>query len=150
MNRCGLTSLMLLTCSLWAQTPATPTTAVLLPGLGDLHHPVSTKNPQAQQFFDQGLRLIYAFNHDAAEQSFRRAAALDPQLAMAWWGVAVAVGPNYNLPVDAEREKTAVNAVRKAESLGANAPQIEKDYIAAVAKRYSSDAQPNYHQLDIN
>ena len=52
-------------------------------GLGDLHHPVSTKNPQAQQFFDQGLRLIYAFNHDEAARSFHRAAELDPKLAMA-------------------------------------------------------------------
>jgi len=59
---------------------------VLMSGLGNLHHPVSTKNAEAQQFFDQGLRLIYAFNHDEAARSFQRAAELDPQLAMAWWG----------------------------------------------------------------
>jgi hypothetical protein len=66
----------------------------LVSGLGDLHHPVSTHNPQAQQFFDQGLRFIYAFNHDEAARSFRRATELDPKLAIAYWGVAEAVGPN--------------------------------------------------------
>jgi hypothetical protein len=58
----------------------------LVSGLGDLHHPVSTKNAQAQQFFDQGLRFIYAFNHDEAGRSFQHAAELDPKLAMAFWG----------------------------------------------------------------
>ena len=65
----------------------------LVTGLGDLHHPVSTKNAQAQQFFDQGLRFIYAFNHDEAARSFQHAAELDPKLAMAYWGVAEAVFP---------------------------------------------------------
>ena len=72
-------------------------------GLGDLHHPVSTKNPQAQEFFDQGLRFIFAFNHDEAARSFQHAAELDPKLAMAFWGVAEAVGPNYNDPADPDR-----------------------------------------------
>jgi hypothetical protein len=62
---------------------AKPKPAMLMQGLGDLHHPVSTPNPQAQQFFDQGLRLIYAFNHDEAAHSFQHAAELDPKLAMA-------------------------------------------------------------------
>jgi len=122
---------------------------VLISGLGEQHHPVSTKNVEAQQFFDQGLRLIYAFNHDEAARSFHRAAELDPQLAIAWWGVALAVGPNYNLPVDAEHEKIAVDAVNKAVVLCANAPQIEKDYIQALAKRFSSDANPDYQQLNV-
>src|SRR5678809_743131 len=72
--------------------------AVLLEGLSKHHHPVSTKNADAQAFFDQGLRLIYAFNHDEAARSFQRAADLDPKLAMAYWGIAEAVGPNYNDP----------------------------------------------------
>jgi tetratricopeptide (TPR) repeat protein len=118
-------------------------------GLGSLRHPVSTRNPEAQQFFDQGLRLVYAFNHDEAARSFRRAAELDSNLAMAWWGLALAVGPNYNLPVDAEHEKIASDSVAKAIALSASAPQIEKDYIQAIAKRYSNDARPDYHQLDI-
>src|SRR4249919_1122083 len=82
---------------------AQPKPATLMSGLGDLHHPVSTKNPQAQQFFDQGLRLIYAFNHDEAARSFKRATELDPKLAIAYWGVAEAVGPNYNDPASDER-----------------------------------------------
>src|SRR6266478_9152103 len=79
----------------------------LVTGLGDLHHPVSTNNPQAQQFFDQGLRFIYAFNHVEAARSFQRAAELDHTLAMAHWGIAEAVGPNYNDPGDDARWKQA-------------------------------------------
>jgi tetratricopeptide (TPR) repeat protein len=117
-------------------------------GLSNRHHPVSTQNAEAQQFFDQGLRLVFAFNHDEAARSFHRSAELDPNLAMAWWGVALAVGPNYNLPVDPEHEKLAVDAIEKARSLRASAPQIEKDYIAAMAKRFSSDPHVDFHQLD--
>jgi hypothetical protein len=61
--------------------------ATLMSGLGDLHHPVSTSNPEAQKFFDQGMRLIYAFNHEEAAGSFERAAELDPNMAMAYWGL---------------------------------------------------------------
>jgi hypothetical protein len=150
MTRYVMTALLLAAYCASAQGPENRTTAVLLPGLGDLHHPVSTKNAEAQQFFDQGMRLMYAFNHDEAARSFRHAAELDPQLAMAWWGVAIAVGPNYNLPVDAEREKIAVDAVNKAQALAAKAPQVEQDYILAVAKRYSNDPKPDYHKLDVD
>src|ERR1700737_4392590 len=97
----------------------------LMPGLGDVHHPVSTKNPQAQQFFDQGLKLVYGFNHDEARRSFQRAAELDPKLAMAWWGVALTLGPNYNLPVDPEREKAGYEAVQRALSVQENASDPE-------------------------
>src|SRR6266851_4214626 len=76
--------------------PAKAKSATLMTGYGTWHHPVSTKNAQAQAFFDQGLRLIYSFNHDEAARSFHRAAELDPKLAMAYWGIAEAVGPNYN------------------------------------------------------
>ncbi|HLY41496.1 MAG TPA: hypothetical protein VKR52_09785 [Terracidiphilus sp.] len=132
-----------------AQTPVDAKPVSLIAGLSDLHHPVSTRNAEAQQFFDQGLRLVYAFNHEEAARAFRHAAELDPALAMAWWGVALAVGPNYNLPVDPEREKMAVEAIEKAKSLSAAAPQVEKDYIDALAKRFSADANPNFHELDI-
>jgi tetratricopeptide (TPR) repeat protein len=132
----------------WTLNAAEPKPVALIPGLSSLHHPVSTSDPGAQQFFDQGLRLVYAFNHEEAARSFRHAAELDPHLAMAWWGVALAVGPNYNLPVDPEHEKIAVDAVDRAKALSGGAPQIEKDYIAAIAKRFSADKQPDYHQLD--
>ena len=140
-------AVLLAACAGWAQSPAAPKPVALMAGLSSLHHPVSTHNPEAQQFFDQGLRLVYAFNHEEAARSFQRAAELDPQLGMAWWGVALAIGPNYNLDVDAERERMAFDAVDKAKALSGDAPQIEKDYIEAMAKRFSHDAQPIYHQL---
>jgi tetratricopeptide (TPR) repeat protein len=111
----------------------------LVSGLGDLHHPVSTKNPQAQQFFDQGLRFIYAFNHDEAARSFQHAAELDPKLAMAYWGVAEAVGPNYNDPADPDRDMQAHGAVEKAVELSAVASPSDQAYIQAMAKRFPED-----------
>ncbi len=111
----------------------------LVTGLGDLHHPVSTKNAQAQQFFDQGLRFIYAFNHDEAARSFRHAAELDSKMAMAYWGVAEAVGPNYNDPADPDRYKQAHEAVEKAVDLSANASPSDQAYIQALAKRFPAD-----------
>jgi tetratricopeptide (TPR) repeat protein len=112
---------------------------VLVTGLGDLHHPVSTKNQQAQQFFDQGLRYIYAFNHDEAARSFEHAAELDPKLAMAYWGVAEAVGPNYNDPADPERYKHAHEAVQSALDLSEAASKSDQAYIQALVKRFPVD-----------
>src|ERR1700756_4706622 len=112
----------------------------LVTGLGDLHHPVSTKKAEAQQFFDQGLRFIYAFNHDEAARSFQHAADLDPKLAIAYWGVAEAVGPNYNDPADNGRFQKAHQAIQKAVDLSANASPSEKAYIQAMAKRFPADA----------
>jgi tetratricopeptide (TPR) repeat protein len=113
--------------------------ATLMSGLGDLHHPVSTSNPEAQKFFDQGMRLIYAFNHEEAAGSFERAAELDPKMAMAYWGLAEAVGPNYNDPADPDRYKKAHEAIATAEKLAANASPSEKAYIAAMALRFLAD-----------
>jgi len=111
----------------------------LVSGLGDLHHPVSTHNLEAQKFFDQGLRFIYAFNHDEAARSFQHAAELDPKLAMAYWGVAEAVGPNYNDPADPDRYKKAHDAIQKAVDLSAGASASEQAYIQAMAKRFPAD-----------
>jgi len=113
----------------------------LVAGIGDAHHPVSTHNPQAQQFFDQGLRFIYDFNHDEAARSFQHAAELDPQLAMAYWGVAEAVGPNYNDPADPERYKRAHDAVEKAMGLSTSASESDQAYIQAMAKRFPADSK---------
>jgi len=121
-----------------AHSPASKP-ATLMTGMGKLHHPVSTKNVQAQQFFDQGLRLIYAFHHDEAARSFQRAAELDPKLAMAYWGVAEAVGPNYNDPASDHRFKAAHQAIQKARDLSVSAPANEQAYIAAMAKRLPED-----------
>src|SRR5271167_29458 len=113
--------------------------ATLMSGVGNVHHLVSTGNPEAQQFFDQGLRLIYAFNHDEAARSFQRAAELDPKLAMAYWGIAEAVGPNYNDPASEDRFKQAHEAIQKAADLSGNASDAERGYISAMAKRFPAD-----------
>ena len=129
-----------------AQNHSMPTSdrpVTLMSGLGNLHHTVSTSNPDAQKFFDQGLRLIYAFNHDEAARSFRHAAELDPKLAIAWWGVAEAVGPNYNDPASDDRFKQAHDAIQKAVDLSANASPVEKAYIEAMAKRFPPEPNPD-------
>jgi tetratricopeptide (TPR) repeat protein len=119
--------------------PAKTKSATLMTGYGNWHHPVSTKNAQAQAFFDQGLRQIYAFNHDEAARSFHRAAELDPKLAMAYWGVAEAVGPNYNDPASEDRFVQAHAAIAKAVELSADASESDKAYIAALGKRFPAD-----------
>src|SRR5215216_5853792 len=121
--------------------------ASLMSDLGKHNHPVSTRNSEAQRFFNQGITLVYAFNHDEAARSFKRAAELDPELAMAYWGVALAVGPNYNLDVDLEREKAAYDAIQKALSLSSEASPVERAYIEALAKRYSNDPKPDLKKL---
>jgi len=110
--------------------------ATLMSGMGDLEHPVTTTSPEAQKFFNQGLRLILGFNHDEAARSFRRAAELDPKMAMAYWGIAEAVGPNYNDPASEERFQDAHEAIQKAVELSANVSASERDYILAMAKRF--------------
>jgi tetratricopeptide (TPR) repeat protein len=122
-----------------SHNPPSTSKATLMSGLGDLHHPVSTSNAEAQKFFDQGLRLIYAFNHEEATGSFQRAAELDPKLAMAYWGIAESIGPNYNDPADPDRFKKAHEAIAKAGELAGNASPSEKAYIAAMAVRFPAD-----------
>src|SRR5438046_7559452 len=123
-----------------------PQPATLMSGLGDLHHPVSTKNPEAQKFFDQGLRLIFAFNHDEAARSFQRAADLDPKLAIAYWGVAEAVGPNYNDPASDDRFMMAHQAIQRAADLSSNASSAEQAYIQAMALRFPADLKADRKQ----
>ena len=132
------------------EMPAAEKPATLLPGLGSHHHPVSTRNAEAQKFFDQGLTLVFAFNHEEAVRSFKRAAELDPQLAMAYWGIALALGPNINLDVDPEREKAAYEAAQKALALSSRASEGERAYIAAVAKRYSIAADADLKKLAVD
>src|SRR6516165_7851103 len=117
----------------------TQPTVTIMEGLGNLHHPVSTDNQEAQQFFDQGLRLIYAFNHDEAARSFQHAAELDPKLAMAHWGIAEAIGPNYNDPASQDRFVQAHRAIQKAVDLSSGSSPSEKAYIDAMAKRFPAE-----------
>lgn len=122
----------------------------LISGLGTHHHQVSTSNPEAQKFFDQGLNLIYAFNHDEAVRSFKQAAELDPHLAIAYWGIALGVGANINLDIDPDREQVAYQAVQQALALSPQASTPEQDYINALAKRYSQNPHADLHQLAVN
>ncbi|MGA9996132.1 MAG: hypothetical protein WBP93_12005 [Pyrinomonadaceae bacterium] len=122
----------------------------LMAGLGTHHHAVSTGNAQAQKFFDQGFTFIYAFNHEMAVRSFERAAQLDPQMAMAYWGVAYALGPNINMDVDPERERAAYAAAQKALALSKNAPENERAYIEALSKRYSNDPKADLKKLAVD
>lgn len=110
----------------------------LFSNLGTLHHPITTVSTQAQQYFDQGLRLVFAFNHEEAINSFREAARLDPQAAMPHWGIALALGPNINLPMAPALEKQAVDEVQTAEKLAERVTQQERAYIEALATRYST------------
>ena len=114
-------------------------------GLGNVHHAVTTKTNStlAQQFFDQGLAFVYAFNHDEAAGSFKQAAHLDPGMAMAYWGIALSLGPNINQPEDTDRGKAAYAAIARAKSLEANASQPEREYIDALAQRYAPDGKMN-------
>ncbi|HIK07298.1 MAG TPA: hypothetical protein IGS40_21835 [Trichormus sp. M33_DOE_039] len=122
----------------------------LIPGLGTYNHPVSTQNPEAQKFFDQGLNLVYGFNHDEAVRSFQHAAELDPQMAMAYWGIALALGPNINSVVTSEKEQAAYQAIQKASELAVQASIPEQDYIQALAKRYSPNPNADLHPLDVD
>jgi tetratricopeptide (TPR) repeat protein len=120
-----------------ADSPAAGPLAPLLTNLGTLEHPVTTTNPRAQTFFDQGLRLVYGFNHAEAVRSFREAQRLDPECAMCYWGEAYALGPNVNDPLTPEREKEAHAVLQKAKALAARATDAERGLIDALAPRYS-------------
>jgi len=119
----------------------------LFKNLGPLHHPIATTSPDAQRYFDQGLSLVYAFNHEEGIRSFERAAELDPKAAMPWWGEALALGPNYNMDVDAQRELQAYNAIQKALALSASGPEEERDFIMALARRYTNAPNPDLKKL---
>jgi tetratricopeptide (TPR) repeat protein len=118
--------------------------AQLFDGLGDFRRKISTNSAPAQAYFDQGMRFLWAFNHDEATRSFAKAAQLDPQCAMCYWGVALTVGPNYNLPMMAEgRAKVARVALEDAVKYAASATAVEQALITALNERY-----PNAQPLD--
>ncbi len=124
--------------------------AELLEGLGFHVHPIATKSELAQQFFNQGIALIYGFNHDEAARLFARAAELDPQSPMPHWGIALALGPNYNMPAMPEREEKAWKAIEKAVELAKTAPANERAYIDALVRRYSKNPEDDRKQLAVN
>lgn len=111
--------------------------APLFGTLGTHHHPVTTSSELAQKYFDQGVILAYGFNHKEAERSFREAVAIDPQCAMAYWGIALVLGPNINAPMDDEAIPGAWEAIQTAVRLSPSAGKKEQAYIHALAKRYT-------------
>ncbi len=112
-----------------------------LQNLGKHAFPVSTNNPLAQQYINQGLNLAYGFNHAEARQAFREAARLDPGLAMAYWGQALVLGPNINAMMEPNEEPQALEIMQQAKSLMARASDKEQALISALAKRYSGKAE---------
>src|SRR5690349_9762974 len=124
-----------------------PAPATLETGLGDINHPVTTNNAEAQKFFNQGLAYIYAFNHEEAVKSFKQATQLDPNLAMAYWGIALAMGSNYNVEADGPALLEAYGNLQKAIALEPKASDNERAYIEALSKRYSADLQVDKHKL---
>jgi len=127
-----------------SSTTATP----LYQNLGSLHHEVTTKSDLAQQYFDQGLRLTYAFNHDEAIKSFKQALVHDSTCAMCYWGIAYALGPNINLPMDSSLVRPAWDASYNAVRFSVNVSPRERAYIDALSKRYSADPTANRASLD--
>ena len=128
---------------------ATGPIAPVLKGLGDHAFVVTTDNPRSQDFFNQGLRLTLAFNHSEALRSFKEAVRLDPYNAMAYWGWALVLGPNLNLWMLPEVVAEADQAMQSALALKQRVSQRERDYIEALAVRYSDDPKAPRGPLDI-
>jgi tetratricopeptide (TPR) repeat protein len=126
------------------EPPAVP----LFDDLGTHHHPISTSSASAQAYFDQGLVLTFGFNHEQAVRSFRQAAALDPDCAICWWGVALALGPNINAPMGPDAGREAWAALERARALAPNASAEERAYIEALAPRYAAEPPDDRSELD--
>ncbi len=124
--------------------------APLFQNLGNLSYPINAKDSKVQQFFDQGLRLTFAFNHAEAHRSFMEASRLEPNSAMAYWGQAFALGPNINDPFpDEERRVTCYEVIQKAKKVAPNAGPREQALIAALTTRYSEDATTDIGPLNV-
>lgn len=122
--------------------------APLLSGLGGFQYAITTRSAMTQKFFNQGLALTYGFNHGEAARSFRTALDFDSTAAMAWWGIAMVLGPNYNAALNPSSLSDINTAIRNAQSLAGNAAPNEKALIAAIAKRFPAtevtDIAPYY------
>ena len=120
----------------------------LVDGLGKVHFPITTSNPLAQRYFDQGLGYAYGFNHAAAVAAFREAQRLDPECALCFWGEAMAHGPNINAPMDPAINARAVGVARYANWLARKATPAEQAVTAAMLNRYSSDLTADRVAMD--
>ncbi len=124
-----------------------PDSVPLYDNLGDFHRKV-TARPIAQRYFDQGLRLHYAFNHAEAIRAFEEGARRDPRCGMCWWGAALALGPNINAPMDTAAVAPAWAAISKARKLARHGTRTERALIDALARRYTADPAANRAALD--
>ena len=134
----ALVVLLVASAALAGETGTKAGAPALFDDLGNHHRAISSKSPRARRYFDQGLRLVYAFNHDEAKRAFEEAARADPGCAICFWGVALTLGPNINLPAMADRAAAADEAVRAAEALAPKASPVERALIGALRKRYSN------------
>jgi tetratricopeptide (TPR) repeat protein len=126
------------------------TSDFLYDDLGDHHREIATTSKEAQRYFDQGLVLMFAFNHDEAIRAFGEAVQRDPSCVSAWWGIAVANGPHINNPtLDAAHEDAALEALARAQSSKSRASEVESALIDAVARRYSPDHPADRKALDL-
>jgi tetratricopeptide (TPR) repeat protein len=125
-----------------------PPTVPVYDNLGGHHHEITTSSPEAQKYFDQGVRLSYAFNHGEAIRAFKQAIALDESCAMCYWGVAFALGPNINAPITEPAATEAYQAIEQARKAAGNATERERAYIEALAKRYVADPRAPRPPLD--
>ncbi|PLW83486.1 hypothetical protein CWI75_03780 [Kineobactrum sediminis] len=136
-----------------AGLPALPTIAPVgasfLEGLGEHSMVVTTRNPEVQRWFDQGLMLTYGFNHDAAERSFLRALELDAECAMCWWGAALVLGPHVNAGMNPAQNPVAWERLQAARALAGQASDRERDYIEALSSRYAEHPPEDRTSLDI-
>ncbi|MDM0065507.1 hypothetical protein [Variovorax sp. J31P207] len=123
-------------------------TVPLYANLGTLSFPISTRNPKAQAYFNQGLRLSFGFNHAEAQRAFQAAQQLDPDCAMCFWGEALVLGPNINVPMMPEANAPALAALARAVALKGRASELEQMLIGALEKRYAADAPPDRSALD--
>lgn len=130
------------------ETAATSTAPPLFDTFGDLHRDVGTRVPEAQRYFDQGLRLAYGFNHEAAARAFAEAERLDPKCAMCAWGQALVLGPNINLPMSPDLAADATMFATRAQSLAAGAKPADRALIEALVKRYATPAPDDRKPLD--
>jgi len=116
--------------------------------LGTLHRPITTAVPLAQRYFDQGLRLVYGFNHEEAINSFQEAARLDPDCAMCYWGIALALGPNINLAMDTAQVRPAWDAMQAARTRAPHADERDRAFVAALTARYAESPKASRVGLD--
>jgi tetratricopeptide (TPR) repeat protein len=131
-----------------AADSAAPGRTPIYDNLGSYHMAITVRSPVAQQYFDQGLRLTYGFNHDEAVKSYTEGIRQDSTCAMCWWGIAYALGPNINLPMDTAAVRPAWEALQHAVQLAPGVSPREQAYIKALEARYAAEPPANRAPLD--